>query len=206
MPFGKEPLDMKTAHFPLLLGLVVGGLVTGCGAPIEPNEQNAAPTEGLATSQVDQALYADCPPEASECECLKAGSYACVTDSDGDGYVNAEDNCAGTYNPDQANCDGDLYGDACDSSSGTTTSSISYVPYYEVFTGVQACYNSSSFYQKTRYFNKVQTTTTTYCAGPQAGQTVSSTSNLGTVSDSCYVYGGGYCSNSDPFPPSPLCN
>lgn len=35
-------------------------------------------------------------------------------DSDGDGAVDASDNCALVANPDQANADGDLLGDACD--------------------------------------------------------------------------------------------
>lgn len=40
----------------------------------------------------------------------------CVNfDSDGDGVPNNRDNCPTTYNPDQADCDGDSIGNACDS-------------------------------------------------------------------------------------------
>lgn len=35
-------------------------------------------------------------------------------DSDGDGIIDANDNCVDTPNPDQANSDGDSHGDACD--------------------------------------------------------------------------------------------
>lgn len=38
-------------------------------------------------------------------------------DPDGDGLCSRDDNCDNTANPDQANCDGDSAGDACDSSN-----------------------------------------------------------------------------------------
>jgi hypothetical protein len=48
-----------------------------------------------------------------------AGGSACETsiesvDRDGDGVRDDTDNCSRVANPDQANADGDLYGDACD--------------------------------------------------------------------------------------------
>ena len=43
------------------------------------------------------------------------GFAECVTgDADGDGFVDASDNCPSTFNPTQANADGDAFGDACD--------------------------------------------------------------------------------------------
>jgi hypothetical protein len=36
-------------------------------------------------------------------------------ENDGDGIVNGDDNCVDVFNPDQANFDGDAYGDVCDS-------------------------------------------------------------------------------------------
>jgi hypothetical protein len=38
----------------------------------------------------------------------------CQPDTDGDGFIDACDNCPGVANPGQENCDGDQYGDACD--------------------------------------------------------------------------------------------
>lgn len=41
-------------------------------------------------------------------------AWACPEDGDGDGVCDAIDNCPGDFNPDQADLDGDLLGDACD--------------------------------------------------------------------------------------------
>jgi hypothetical protein len=46
----------------------------------------------------------DTPGAANNCD---------VTDSDGDGVFDSVDNCPDLANPDQADCDGDGYGDAC---------------------------------------------------------------------------------------------
>lgn len=45
--------------------------------------------------------------------------YCQYTDTDGDGVVDTEDNCSDVYNPNQADCDGDAVGDACDGFKGT---------------------------------------------------------------------------------------
>lgn len=51
-------------------------------------------------------------------------------DPDGDSLISNDDNCPFTYNPDQANCDGDQAGDACDSQNAT----------YQQLTPWQPCY------------------------------------------------------------------
>lgn len=60
-----------------------------------------------------------CPDQQCQSYC-NADHYDCrlgcpEADSDGDGTDNGSDNCLETYNPSQANCDGDSFGDACDS-------------------------------------------------------------------------------------------
>ena len=42
----------------------------------------------------------------------------CVADSDADGHSVCDDNCPLDFNPDQANADGDAFGDACDLCQG----------------------------------------------------------------------------------------
>ena len=51
----------------------------------------------------------------------------CTSDSDGDGIPDNVDNCPNVANADQANCDGDAAGDACDNFNGTTSSSTNVV-------------------------------------------------------------------------------
>ncbi len=41
-------------------------------------------------------------------------AYALADDTDGDGRLDPDDNCPYTYNPDQADSDGDGVGDVCD--------------------------------------------------------------------------------------------
>lgn len=43
-------------------------------------------------------------------------------DSDGDGLLDGNDNCPAIANPDQANCDGDFQGNACDPLNATYVS------------------------------------------------------------------------------------
>jgi hypothetical protein len=53
-------------------------------------------------------------PEASITTCTFSNVPGVGTDSDGDGIVDSVDNCATTFNPDQADTDGDGQGDLCD--------------------------------------------------------------------------------------------
>lgn len=46
--------------------------------------------------------------------CLVGPALACPDDLDGDGVCDADDNCPGSANPDQADLDGDQLGDVCD--------------------------------------------------------------------------------------------
>jgi hypothetical protein len=50
---------------------------------------------------------------------ITCGEYGvCDPDIDDDGYYDWQDNCPNTYNPNQADCDGDGAGNACDGENG----------------------------------------------------------------------------------------
>ncbi|MBA2645468.1 MAG: thrombospondin type 3 repeat-containing protein [Pyrinomonadaceae bacterium] len=70
------------------------------GSPDAPT--TASPDRRRITSSVDE-LTID-----------QIMNLARVIDSDGDGHVNAKDNCIGVSNPDQKDTDDDGFGDACD--------------------------------------------------------------------------------------------
>ncbi|MFO0615574.1 MAG: thrombospondin type 3 repeat-containing protein [Polyangiaceae bacterium] len=75
-------------------------------------------TEGLCNNGVDDDTdgLADClDPECSmDITCGMSG----MGDLDGDGVINANDNCPNDVNPDQADTDGDSVGNVCDTSEG----------------------------------------------------------------------------------------
>ena len=55
---------------------------------------------------------------------ITCGEYGvCDPDIDDDGFYDYADNCPNTYNPNQADCDGDGLGDVCDSENGRFRSS-----------------------------------------------------------------------------------
>ena len=73
-----------------------------------------------------QTEYNNCTQGCSQCQC-DAEYNNCVNfcqsvlDYDGDGLLDTNDNCPNVYNPNQANCDNDFYGDVCDSQDNSWT-------------------------------------------------------------------------------------
>lgn len=66
-----------------------------------------------------------CPMDPGKVEPGVCGCGVTDIDTDGDGVADCNDNCVFTYNPDQADGDGDDVGDACDTAGDTTPPGIS---------------------------------------------------------------------------------
>lgn len=97
------------------------GVIDACdGCPNDPNK--LAPGDcgcGVADTDSDADGTPDCldgcPNDASKLAPGDCGCGVAETDSDGDGVPDCVDNCPSTFNPDQADGDGNGEGDACDS-------------------------------------------------------------------------------------------
>jgi hypothetical protein len=92
------------------------GWVLGLGACFDPMIVSGVPCDPAAPScPRGQA----CIRQSDVFVCASAGAIepdapAPVTDGDGDGILDVDDNCPSFANPDQGNYDGDRFGDACD--------------------------------------------------------------------------------------------
>ena len=93
----------------LLLGLVLIAGTWTSGTAIGEDKGKPTPTEGVKPTDTPEAPKPTNTPEAP-----KPTDTPEVKDHDKDGVPDEEDNCAYDENADQANTDGDEYGDACD--------------------------------------------------------------------------------------------
>ena len=92
------------------LSCIVLASMIGCAGLDEP---------GAGMSEASQAVGTNCGDQPP-CDCALKGTPQCA-DPDGDGVPARDDNCPGTSNADQADCDGDGTGDACDSDNSYVT-------------------------------------------------------------------------------------
>ena len=112
---------MKNACLSLVLLASVGCLEEGT----DPNvgESTAAIEPGFCSGicHINTPCDTVCltSPNLEEITCGDYGRCSGLQDIDGDGLEAQHDNCPYIYNPDQANCDGDGKGDACDNENGT---------------------------------------------------------------------------------------
>ena len=111
---------------------VVDGLPTGCGVDVDPPpgegrcaDGNHLPGDGCSPAcYVEPDVDGDGRPEAPHPDsvdpngvyddCFDPQDPACNDNLDGDGIPAHLDNCPEVANPDQANYDGDPFGDACE--------------------------------------------------------------------------------------------
>ncbi|MFQ5495007.1 MAG: hypothetical protein ACE5EX_06460 [Phycisphaerae bacterium] len=88
----------------------------GDGQVSEDCNTNGIPDVCEADSDGDGAIddCEDCPDDPDKTEPGQCGCGTPDVDTDGDGLLDCDDNCPDTPNGDQADCDGDGIGDACE--------------------------------------------------------------------------------------------
>ncbi len=97
-----------------------GDLRMRVGSPCIDAGDNAAVPAGVTTDLAGDPRFVDDPdvPDTGSgtppIVDMGAYEYDPLGDYDGDGILNKDDNCPGVPNPDQADTDGDGWGDACD--------------------------------------------------------------------------------------------
>lgn len=97
------------ARFRLLAGLLLGFAMAN--AVLAINEDRCAVM--CSTAFCDETCQR---ADGSYTTCAQFRGFP-ANDYDGDGVSNAADNCLCTANTNQANCDGDAFGDACDAAN-----------------------------------------------------------------------------------------
>ena len=106
------------------------------------------------------------------CSVCETQYYQCLNycqasnDSDGDGIIDGSDNCPYAYNPDQADCDGDGAGDACDIFNGRTQDLATYT-YLDFYIGPfdSYCFGPVIVYLYLGHFTSHHFYADVYCNG-----------------------------------------
>jgi hypothetical protein len=175
---------MKNSDTPFLVIMVSCFLISGCLLGEEPHQGSMTDEK---EHQDDVPKYIGNDPDLCDNKCsmyshcaasceeypthdqITCRDFGVCNDQDGDGRTYPSDNCESTYNPGQANCDGDGAGDACDGENATTYTQPEYQyqsSFYESSGGICSMYMRywEPFFDLWYIRDK---TTKTYC-GPQA--------------------------------------
>lgn len=105
---------MKTIYA-ISLAALIAVLAAALPAAAQPNQNACFMVCDGSESACNRSCQASTMTTCSAWEENMMGN----NDYDGDGVANGSDNCRCLANASQANCDGDIHGDACDSSSAT---------------------------------------------------------------------------------------
>jgi hypothetical protein len=197
-----------------LAGLCVAAL--GCMA-----EASNGPTDDERESAYDAeededvegqsaAIVTGSPPEAKPCDCAFKGMDICK-DPDGDGLLSLYDNCRYVKNANQANCDGDAYGDACDSDNVRVTRRTESANTPEGATGRTTCeydpdVHSISYFE-VEYVTGSRTYETKQYCGPSGSRSETRLVSEDVDHHKCWRIGYFGCDFTQDGPrPSPLCH
>ena len=146
------------------------------------------PSEGELT----QEFQTGCDPNLPPCACALKGMDVCA-DPDGDGIPSLYDNCRFNYNPDQADCDGDGLGDACDSLNEIVTTSVTHSLQPVQISTYWVCVGDSgepgTVYRIAEQTDRVTTTTTRTSCGPSGSGSQATVETRDVLVKSCYDAG-----------------
>lgn len=137
-------------------------------------------------AETADALHVERPGDIDGIQCYSPCGGGCnpSQDFDCDGVINSVDNCVDHWNPNQANCDGDQVGDACDMQAGIYQNSG---PTKTCFTQVTS---NISYYTIAHVVEQKQVDVSS-CNGPDRWDVYGVTSQ--TCSRSSVQYNPGLC-------------
>ena len=177
-PFMKTPTTHRPHPMPLVT-LAAAALLgaSGCFGTADPDieldsEQQEKEQADVASTKL--AIETGCPAGAPPCSCALKGQTVCQ-DPDRDGILSLYDNCDYVANPNQANCDGDYSGDACDSSNVRITKTTQPYESTPIATGSTTCiedeYVHSVHFRQIEWQAGTQTIETRRYCGPSGNYT-----------------------------------
>lgn len=163
------------------------------------NPNNAGPFQKpervLEDSQAITLI--NCNDDVRNCACPQwQNTPECSGDPDGDGVPSYYDNCDYSYNPNQADCDGDGIGDACDAIEKRSVFTY-YLTNERTYGPTPIClrrYTGKSYIysRMTKIFDRIKRERTYNCDGELL---VTRETNVGTVTRVCDVFTGQFCSS-----------
>jgi hypothetical protein len=170
------------------------------------SEQREKEQADIASKKL--AIETSCPAGAPPCSCALKGQTVCQ-DPDRDGLLSLYDNCDYVANPNQANCDGDYSGDACDSNNVRITRTTQPYATTPTPTGSTTCiedeYVHSVHFRQIEWRAGTQTIEIRRYCGPSGNYTTRPIIDEDISTYRCWEEDYFGCNFIGAEPPNPIC-